>query len=76
MMRSLRNNRLSSVIGGDSPNGPGDTSEVGTENSSFSALATKKRSSSESAKEKRRTLGERSLASLTSGVADTRWCSR
>lgn len=70
MRQVLRNNRLSNVMEDDSPG----YSEV-TDNSTFSALASGKKtivvSEAPREHERRRTLGERSLAALTSGMADT-----
>ncbi len=70
MKQTPRNNRLSSVLEGDSP---GHNSEI-TNNSTFSALASgQKRSRS---REQGRPLSEMSLAALTSGVSDAGWTSR
>lgn len=82
----MQNRPVSNVVNSHSP-GFSENSEM-TEQSSFSALASgKKRQSSKTwspygkldgvdSMERRRTLGERSLAALTSGVADSGWDSK
>ena len=76
MRQTPRNNRLSSVME-DSPGQ--DNSEL-TEQSTFSALASGKKTGSGESRsrgdERRVALGERSLAALTSGVSDSAWGSR
>jgi len=79
-MQQAWHSRLSSMLEYDSPSGGGggggaalDNSEV-TQETTFSALATGKKRSSESGRSL--TLDKRSWAALTSGIADSGWRSR